>query len=64
MGGPLINATLLSNCTKSTIDKYQWVTDINSSFIDFMNQTEVLDLIAIILDTEKQQTPSSAGSIR
>uniref|UniRef100_A0A336K3G4 CSON002393 protein n=1 Tax=Culicoides sonorensis TaxID=179676 RepID=A0A336K3G4_CULSO len=59
-----INITLLSNCTKLTIDKYPWVTEFNSSLIDYLNRTEILDLIAVILDTASFQQQHSNGSVR
>lgn len=57
-----INMTLLSNCTKLTIDKYPWVTDFNSSLIDYLNRTEILNLIAVILETASHNTVN--GSVR
>lgn len=60
-----INITLLSNCTKLTIDKYPWVTDFNSSYIDYLNRSDILDLIAVILETASNQLQyNESGSIR
>lgn len=57
-----INITLLSNCTKLTIDKYPWVTDFNSSLINYLNKSELMDLVAVMLETASQNTYN--GSIR
>ncbi|XP_063703924.1 tachykinin-like peptides receptor 86C [Culicoides brevitarsis] len=57
-----INITLLSKCTQHTIDKYPWVTDYNSTLISNLNKTELLDLIAEMLQTP---TPENfTGNIR
>lgn len=57
-----INITLLSHCTKLTIDKYPWVTDFNSSFINYLNKSEIMDLIGVMLETASQNNFN--GSVR